>query len=76
MTRFSAVFFLSFTLLLSFGSDQPLCFGGILGLLGLEMTRWESQDEGSFYTPSRWLAFLIVFAIARGAAAFAVKDAK
>ena len=28
------------------------------------MTCWESRDEGLFYTPSRWLAFLIVFAIA------------
>jgi len=71
MTSFSAVFFLSFTLLLSFwlGSAFGLaltgmCFGGILGLLGLAMTRWESRDEGLFYTPSRWLAFLIVFAIA------------
>ena len=71
MTSFSAVFFLSFTLLLSFWVGSAfgfaligMCFGGILGLLGLAMTRWESQDEGLFYTPSRWLAFLIVFAIA------------
>jgi hypothetical protein len=28
------------------------------------MTRWESRREGLFYTPSRWLAFFIVFAIA------------
>src|SRR5207247_8025610 len=41
-----------------------MCFGGILGLLGLAMTRWESQDEVLFYTPSRWLAFLIIFAVA------------
>jgi hypothetical protein len=71
MTSFSAVFFLSFTLLLSFWVGSAfgfaligMCFGGILGLLGLAMTRWESRDEGLFYTPSRWLAFLIVFAIA------------
>ena len=38
--------------------------GGILGLLGLALTRWENRPEGLFYTPSRWLAFLIVFAIA------------
>src|SRR5438034_9580201 len=70
MTSFSAVFFLSFTLLLSFWVGSAfgfaltgMCFGGILGLLGLAITRWESQDEGLFYTPSRWLAFLIVFAI-------------
>jgi hypothetical protein len=70
LTGFSAVFFLSFTLLLSFWVGSAfgfaltgMCVGGILGLLGLAMTRWESQDEGLFYTPSRWLAFLIVFAI-------------
>src|SRR6184192_3102492 len=70
MTSFSAVFFLSFTVLLSFWVGSAfgyaltgMCVGGILGLLGLAMTRWESQDEGLFYTPSRWLAFLIVFAI-------------
>ena len=71
MTSFSAIFFLSFTLLLSFWVGSAfgfaltgMCVGGILGLLGLAMTRWESRDEGLFYTPSRWLAFLIVFAIA------------
>ena len=71
MTSFSAVFFLSFTVLLSFWVGSAfgyaltgMCVGGILGLLGLAMTRWESQGEVLFYTPSRWLAFLIVFAIA------------
>src|SRR5947199_6075619 len=70
MTSFSAVFFLSFMLLLSFWVGSAfgfaltgMCFGGILGLLGLAMTRWESRDEGLLYTPSRWLAFLIVLAI-------------
>jgi hypothetical protein len=33
-------------------------------LLGLAMTRWESQPEGLFYTPSRWLALLVTLAIA------------
>jgi hypothetical protein len=71
MTSFSAVFFLSFTLLLSFWVDSAFRFaligmvcGGILGLVGLAMTRWESQPEGLFYTPSRWLAFFITLAIA------------
>ena len=71
MTSFSAVFFLSFTLLLSFWVASAfrfaligICLGGILGLLGLALTRWESRPEGLFYTPSRWLAFIIVFAIA------------
>src|SRR5437764_8459680 len=71
VTSFSAVFFLSFTLLLSFWIGSAfrfaligLGFGAILALLGLAMTRWESRPEGLFYTPSRWLAFIIVSAIA------------
>jgi len=71
MTSFSAVLFLSITLLLSFWVDSAFRFaligmgcGGILGLIGLAMTRWESQQEGLFYTPSRWLALLITLAIA------------
>lgn len=38
-------------------------FGGILGLLGLALTRWESRRDGLFYTPSRWLAIVITLAI-------------
>ena len=71
VTSFSALFFLSFTLLLSFWVGSAfrfaligMAFGGILGLVGLAMTRWESQPEGLFYTPSRWLALLVTFAIA------------
>ena len=70
-TSFSTVFFLSFTFLLSFWVGSAFRYaligmgvGGILGLLGLALTRWESRREGLFYTPNRWLAFLIVFAIA------------
>jgi cytochrome bd-type quinol oxidase subunit 2 len=71
MTSFSAVFFLSFTLLLSFWVESAfrfaligMGFGGILAVLGLAMTCWESQPEGLFYTPSRWLALLVTLAIA------------
>jgi hypothetical protein len=71
VTSFSALFFLSFTLLLSFWVGSAfrfaligMAFGGILGFVGLAMTRWESQPEGLFYTPSRWLALLITLAIA------------
>src|SRR5919198_5580484 len=71
MTSFSAVFFLSFTLLLSFWVGSAFRFaligmgvGGILGLLGLALTRWENQPEGLFYTPNRWLAVLVTLAIA------------
>ena len=71
MTSLSAILFLSFTLLVSFWVGTAfrfaligMGFGGILGLLGLAMTRWESKREGLFYTPSRWLALLVTLAIA------------
>ena len=70
-TSLSAVFFLSFTLLLSIWVGSAFQYaligigmGAIVGLLGLALTRWENRREGLFYTPNRWLAFLIVFAIA------------
>lgn len=69
-TSLSAVFFLCFTLLLSFWVQSAFRFaligmgcGGILGLIGLAMTRWENRPEGLFYTPSRWLAVTITLAI-------------
>jgi fucose 4-O-acetylase-like acetyltransferase len=71
MTSLSAVFFLSFTFLISFWLGTAfrfaligMCFGTLLGWLGLALTRWESQPEGLFYTPSRWLAILVTLAIA------------
>ena len=71
MTGLSAIFFLSFTFLISFWLGTAfrfaligMCLGAILGLLGLALTRWESQPEGLFYTPSRWLAILVTLAIA------------
>lgn len=70
-TSFSGVFFLAFTFLLSFWVGSAFRFaligmsvGAILGVLGLAMTRWENQTEGLFYTPSRWLALIVTFAIA------------
>jgi hypothetical protein len=71
LTSFSALFFLSFTFLLSFWVESAfrfaligMGFGGILGLFGLALTRWESRPEGLFYTPSRWLALVVTLAIA------------
>ena len=70
-TSFSAVLFLCFTFLISFWLGPTLQFaltgmavGAVLGLLGLMLTRWESQPAGLFYTPSRWLALLVMLAIA------------
>jgi hypothetical protein len=69
-TIFSAALFLCFTFLISFWLGPTLRFGmtgmaigGVLGLLGLMVTRWESHAKGLFYTPSRWLALLIMLAI-------------
>jgi hypothetical protein len=71
LTAFSAVFFLSLTLIISFWGGSAFRFaligmgcGGALGLLGLAMTRWEKHPEGFFYTPSRWLALIVTLAIA------------
>ena len=54
MTSFSAVFFLCFTFLISFWLGPTLRFalagmavGGVLGLLGLILTRWESHPKDS-----------------------------
>jgi hypothetical protein len=71
MTSLSTVLFLSFSFLISFWLGTAfrfaligMGFGGIFGLLGLALTRWESQPEGLFYTPSRWLALIVTLAIA------------
>jgi D-alanyl-lipoteichoic acid acyltransferase DltB (MBOAT superfamily) len=71
VTSFSAVFFVSFTFVLSFWIGSAFRFvligmvcGAILGLVGLAVTRWESQPGGLFYTPSRWLAVVVTLAIA------------
>lgn len=70
LTGFSAAFFLSVAFLMSFWIAQAFRFaltgmaiGAFVGLLGLALTRWEVKAEGIFYTPSRWLALLITFAI-------------
>ena len=70
-TSFSALFFLCFTLAISFWVGSAFRFaligmscGGILGLLGLALTRWEKRSEGLFYTPSRWLALVVILVIA------------
>ena len=71
LTIFSTVFFLSFSLLLSFWLGSAFRFaviglscGGILALLGLALTRWERRSDGLFYTPNRWLAVILTLAIA------------
>src|SRR5947207_1786961 len=69
-TSFSAVLFLCFTFLISFWLGPTLHFaltgmavGAVLVLLGLMLTRWESQPAGVVYTLSRCLALLVVLDI-------------
>jgi hypothetical protein len=64
------VLFIFFTWLMSFWLGPTLRFaftglviGSLLGLLGFALTRWEVEPDGLFYTPSRWLALLVTFAI-------------
>ena len=40
-----------------------LC-GGMLGLLGLVLTRWEQTPGALHYTPNRWLVLLITLVVA------------
>src|SRR4051794_41273867 len=70
MTSFSALLFLFIAFLMSFWFGPTLQFafagfaiGGLLGLLGLVLTRWEVQHEGLFYTPSRSVAVVFTFSI-------------
>jgi hypothetical protein len=70
MTSFSAALFLFIAFLMSFWLGPTLHFalagmtsGAVLGFLGLVLTRWEVTEKGLFYTPSRWLALIITFAI-------------
>ena len=40
-----------------------LIAGGLLGLLGLAITRWERGPRGLYYTPNRWLVLAITLAV-------------
>ena len=37
--------------------------GGLLGLLGLALTRWEKTPQALYYTPNRWLILVITLAV-------------
>lgn len=40
-----------------------LALGGLLGLLGLALTRWEATTETVYYTPNRWLVLGIILVV-------------
>lgn len=69
-TAFGAGFFLLTAACLSFWNHQAFSYafagmlgGAVLGMLALAITRWETSGADLYYTPNRWLAFLVVFAI-------------
>ena len=37
--------------------------GGLLGLIGLALTRWEQTPRALHYTPNRWLILIITLAV-------------
>lgn len=37
--------------------------GGLLGLLGLALTRWEETPQAVYYTPNRWLILILTLAV-------------
>jgi hypothetical protein len=37
--------------------------GGVLGLLGIALTRWEPVDGRLFYTPNRWLVTAVTLVV-------------
>jgi hypothetical protein len=40
-----------------------LLAGGVLGLIGLLATRWETTPRGLWYTPNRWLVLLVTLVV-------------
>lgn len=40
-----------------------LATGGVLGIFGLWLTRWEPLPGGLYYTPSRWLVLSITLVV-------------
>lgn len=70
-TGFGAIFFLFTCALMTFWIHSAFPYaaagmgiGALVGLLGLSLTRWEKNDAEVYYTPNRWLAVLVVFALA------------
>ncbi len=69
-TAFGAGFFLLSTAFMSIWLHQAFVYsllgmlaGMVLGGFGLLLTRWENHQGTFYYTPNRWLALIIVFAL-------------
>ena len=70
MIVLSAVLFLYVAAITSFWVSDAFRYslfglvgGGLLGLLGLALTRWEETPRALYYTPNRWLILIITFAV-------------
>ena len=70
MIVLSAVLFLYVSAITSFWVSAAFRYslfglvgGGLLGLLGLALTRWEETPRALYYTPNRWLILIITFAV-------------
>ena len=60
---------------LLFGFGGGLLLGGLLGFVGLRLTRFETTDEGHFYTPNTHIGVaLSVLFVGRIAYKYIVKD--
>jgi hypothetical protein len=44
-------------------SLSGLIGGGLLGLVGLALTRWEETPQALHYTPNRWLILIVTFVV-------------
>ena len=45
------------------GAAAGLALGGVLGVAGVALTRWEPTAATLHYTPNRWLVLVVTFAI-------------
>jgi hypothetical protein len=67
----SAALFLTVAAMTSFWVPDAFTYtvaglagGGVLGLVGLALTRWESTANGTHYTPNRWLVLVMITTVA------------
>lgn len=67
---FSAGFFLYVAAITTFWVPDAFRYsvfgllgGGLLGLIGLALTRWEQTPRALHYTPNRWLILIITLAV-------------
>jgi hypothetical protein len=45
------------------GAAAGLALGGVMGLIGLALTRWEHAAATLHYTPNRWLVLIVTFVV-------------